>query len=291
MADDITRKGYPAVPARRVAHCAPRPWSGDSPTLGASSYIEESRLELQLLTETLLEHAVIQSCHHGIVIAPSGPRGDGDQQRKGPPATHAALWAVSNSRCYAPGCLTPVLLEVRPGVYQKNSHVAHIYGMKPKAPRYQPGIPAEARDSDATNGEAPDARSRGLILPCPACASRTAPSRVRVSAPGAYACGATTLAAFRGSPTKAIGAHSTLRWERCTARRHMRDRPHVNQFQHRAPADLCPDRATNTASPSAQDHALVAHSHRKRRATGALNSSCQSPIVRRLGRVRKGISP
>ena len=54
----------------------------------------------------------------------------------------AALWTVSNGRCYAPGCIMPVVLEVRPGVYQKNSQVAHIYGIRPGAPRYMPGMPA-----------------------------------------------------------------------------------------------------------------------------------------------------
>jgi len=66
-----------------------------------------------------------------------------------PPAMLAALWTVSNGRCYAPGCIMPVVLEVRPGVYQKNSQVAHIYGIRPGAPRYRPDMPAKERDSFA----------------------------------------------------------------------------------------------------------------------------------------------
>jgi len=61
----------------------------------------------------------------------------------------AALWTVSNGHCYSPGCMMPVVLEVRPGVYQKNAQVAHIYGVKPTTPRYRPDMPAEERDSFA----------------------------------------------------------------------------------------------------------------------------------------------
>ena len=60
-----------------------------------------------------------------------------DRRRKIPAATDAALWALSNGRCYAPGCPFPVVYEVRPGVYEKNAQVAHIYGVKPQAPRYK----------------------------------------------------------------------------------------------------------------------------------------------------------
>ena len=49
-------------------------------------------------------------------------------------ATEAALWALSNGRCYAPGCMAPVVVEVRPGVYRKNAQIAHIRGVR--APRY-----------------------------------------------------------------------------------------------------------------------------------------------------------
>ncbi|MER7420025.1 hypothetical protein ABT346_25150 [Micromonospora peucetia] len=76
------------------------------------------------------------------------PRADGAGIRKKlPPATVAALWAVSNGKCYAPGCPMPVVIEVRPGVYQKNAQAAHIYGVRPGAARYREDLPAEERDS------------------------------------------------------------------------------------------------------------------------------------------------
>jgi len=66
-----------------------------------------------------------------------------------PPAMLAALWTVSNGRCYAPGYIMPVVLEVRPGVHQKNSQVAHIYGVRPGAPRYREDMSPTERDSFA----------------------------------------------------------------------------------------------------------------------------------------------
>ncbi|KIR64951.1 hypothetical protein TK50_05255 [Micromonospora haikouensis] len=41
------------------------------------------------------------------------------------------------------------MLEVRPGVYQKNAQIAHIYGVKPKAARYRAEMTPEERDSFA----------------------------------------------------------------------------------------------------------------------------------------------
>ena len=61
-------------------------------------------------------------------------------------ATAAALWALSNGTCYAPGCDTPVVREVRPGVYRKNVQIAHIIGVRPGSARYQE-IPRDERDS------------------------------------------------------------------------------------------------------------------------------------------------
>jgi hypothetical protein len=61
-------------------------------------------------------------------------------------ATSAALWALSNGTCYAPGCSFPVVFEVRPDVYRKNAQVAHIHGVKPGAPRYKQ-MPARERES------------------------------------------------------------------------------------------------------------------------------------------------
>lgn len=76
------------------------------------------------------------------------PRADGAGIRKNlHPATVAALWAVSNGKCYAPGCPMPVVLEVRPGIYQKNAQVAHVYGVRPGAARYRGDLPAPERDS------------------------------------------------------------------------------------------------------------------------------------------------
>lgn len=73
---------------------------------------------------------------------------EGAGQRKSlHPAMLAALWTVSNGRCYAPGCPMPVVHEVRPGVYRKNSQVAHIYGVRPGARRYRPDMTAKERDS------------------------------------------------------------------------------------------------------------------------------------------------
>jgi hypothetical protein len=65
-----------------------------------------------------------------------------DQTRKKiHPATQAALWALSNGRCYAPGCAAPVVVEVRPGVYRKNAQTAHIRGVR--APRYDRALSPE----------------------------------------------------------------------------------------------------------------------------------------------------
>jgi hypothetical protein len=75
-------------------------------------------------------------------------RADGAGERKAlSPAMLAALWTVSNGRCYAPRCPHPVVFEVRPGVFQKNAQVAHIYGVRPNTPRYRADMTAEERDS------------------------------------------------------------------------------------------------------------------------------------------------
>jgi hypothetical protein len=58
----------------------------------------------------------------------------------------AALWALSNGRCYFPDCPAPVVLQVKLGVYRKNAQIAHIYGVALGAPRYKP-LPAPERDS------------------------------------------------------------------------------------------------------------------------------------------------
>jgi hypothetical protein len=66
-----------------------------------------------------------------------------------PAATQAALWAVSSGQCYCPNCPNPVLFETRPGVFQKNSQIVHIYGVKPGTPRYREYLTDEERDSFA----------------------------------------------------------------------------------------------------------------------------------------------
>jgi hypothetical protein len=62
-------------------------------------------------------------------------------RKKIQPATEAALWALSNGRCYSPGCSFPVVVEIRPGVYRKNAQVAHIKGVR--APRFDPNLTDE----------------------------------------------------------------------------------------------------------------------------------------------------
>jgi len=56
-------------------------------------------------------------------------------------ATEAALWVLSTGRCYAPGCGSQVVVEVRPGVLRKNAQIAHIRGVR--RPRYDPTLTAE----------------------------------------------------------------------------------------------------------------------------------------------------
>ncbi len=65
------------------------------------------------------------------------------------PATAAALWVLSNGRCYWPGCVFPILLETRPGVYRKNAQIAHIFGVRPGAVRFRKGLSEGERDSFA----------------------------------------------------------------------------------------------------------------------------------------------
>jgi hypothetical protein len=62
-------------------------------------------------------------------------------RKKITPATQAALWTLSNGRCYAPECLSPVVMEIRPGAYRKNAQIAHIHGVS--APRYKENMTAE----------------------------------------------------------------------------------------------------------------------------------------------------
>jgi hypothetical protein len=65
------------------------------------------------------------------------------------PATAAALWVLSNGRCYWPGCVFPILVETRKGVYRKNAQIAHIFGVRPGAARFRTGLSEGERDSFA----------------------------------------------------------------------------------------------------------------------------------------------
>jgi len=61
-----------------------------------------------------------------------------DKRKSIPAPIQAALWALSNGRCYAPDCPFPVIFEVRPGIYKKNAQIAHIYGVQPGSARHRP---------------------------------------------------------------------------------------------------------------------------------------------------------
>jgi hypothetical protein len=88
-----------------------------------------------------------------------------------PAATEAAVWALSNGRCYAPGCLFPVVVEIRPGIYRKNAQIAHIRGVR--APRFDPGLSPEACASFANllllclphHGEVDDRKTGEKLYP------------------------------------------------------------------------------------------------------------------------------
>ena len=88
-------------------------------------------------------------------------------------ATEAALWALSNGRCYAPGCPCPVVMEIRSGAYRKNAQIAHIYGVRKGAARYNEAIPDEERDAFINllllclphHGEVDDKKTGGLLYP------------------------------------------------------------------------------------------------------------------------------
>ncbi|NEA23126.1 hypothetical protein [Actinomadura bangladeshensis] len=63
--------------------------------------------------------------------------GNSTRRRSIPAAVEAALWTLSNGRCYAPGCPFPIIYEVRKGIYKKNAQIAHILAVKPGAQRYR----------------------------------------------------------------------------------------------------------------------------------------------------------
>jgi hypothetical protein len=57
-----------------------------------------------------------------------------------------ALYAMSNGTCYAPGCVQPTFLDTGPGGPRMNVEVAHIYGVKPNAPRFRVDLTDRERD-------------------------------------------------------------------------------------------------------------------------------------------------
>jgi hypothetical protein len=95
------------------------------------------------------------------------------ERRRVAPATVAALFALSNGYCYFPGCRTPVVVEIRPGVYRKNAQVAHIHGVGSRAQRYDPQLSPKNRDSFSNlllmclphHSEVDDAKSGGTQYP------------------------------------------------------------------------------------------------------------------------------
>jgi hypothetical protein len=68
-------------------------------------------------------------------------------RRSIPAATEAALWVLSSGRCYAPGCPCPVVVEIRRGVFRKNAQIAHIFGVREGAVRFDRAVPDEDRDA------------------------------------------------------------------------------------------------------------------------------------------------
>jgi hypothetical protein len=66
--------------------------------------------------------------------------------RDHPPATRAALAAVSNGRCYFPGCAVPIVVLVE-GQPEVNVEVVRIRGDRPDGPRYVADMSDEDRSS------------------------------------------------------------------------------------------------------------------------------------------------
>ncbi|WP_374065866.1 hypothetical protein V5P93_002308 [Actinokineospora auranticolor] len=81
------------------------------------------------------------------VTPPKVPPAGAGTRQKIQAAIEAALWTLSNGRCYEPHCTAPVVVETRPGVYRKNVQISHIYGVKPDAPRHVKTMSPEERDS------------------------------------------------------------------------------------------------------------------------------------------------
>lgn len=64
-------------------------------------------------------------------------------------------------------------MEIRPGVYRKNAQIAHIYGVRKEAARYDEAIPDEERDAFINllllclphHGEVDDKKTGGQLYP------------------------------------------------------------------------------------------------------------------------------
>jgi hypothetical protein len=57
-----------------------------------------------------------------------------------------ALYAMSNGTCYAPECAQPACIDTGVGGIRLNVEVAHIYGVKPNAPRFRADLTDDERD-------------------------------------------------------------------------------------------------------------------------------------------------
>jgi hypothetical protein len=77
-----------------------------------------------------------------------GEKGSGERGRISATVS-SALWALSNGFCYFPDCGSPVVREVRLGVYRKNVQVAHIFGVRKNSARFRSNLPDGRRDSFA----------------------------------------------------------------------------------------------------------------------------------------------
>lgn len=93
------------------------------------------------------ELVVGDSCH----VATTGAAGSEPARGTGQRAEIAervkrALYAMSNGTCYAPDCMQPAFMDTGPGGIRINVEVAHVYGVKPKAPRFRPDLTDDERD-------------------------------------------------------------------------------------------------------------------------------------------------
>jgi hypothetical protein len=76
---------------------------------------------------------------------PDEPRGTGVRADI-PEAVKRALYAMSNGTCYAPECAQPACIDTGVGGIRLSVEVAHIYGVKPNAPRFRADFTDKQRD-------------------------------------------------------------------------------------------------------------------------------------------------